>query len=100
MDPNAHDKTVRNALGPLKACLATARREGLIRHNPATDIALPHRARMDDDEERPRPFPRVESDGGEAVETTARAALSSGCRRICVRRFRGRGDTRCPTSTG
>jgi integrase len=63
------DKTVRNALGPLKACLATARREGLIRHNPATDVALPHRARLDDDEDHPRPFPRVESDDGEAVET-------------------------------
>ena len=63
------DKTVRNALGPLKACLATARREGLIRHNPATDVALPHRARMDDDEERPRPFPRVDGDDGEAIET-------------------------------
>ncbi|HEY3946086.1 MAG TPA: tyrosine-type recombinase/integrase [Solirubrobacteraceae bacterium] len=62
------DKTVRNALGPLKACLATARREGLIRHNPATDVALPHRARVDDDD-RPRPFPRVESDDGEVVET-------------------------------
>lgn len=63
------DKTVRNALGPLKACLATARREGLIRHNPATDVALPHRARMDDDDDRPRPFPRVESDDDEVVET-------------------------------
>jgi len=63
------DKTVRNALGPLKACLATARREGLIRHNPAADVALPHRARMDDDEDRPRPFPRVEGDDGEAIET-------------------------------
>jgi integrase len=63
------DKTVRNALGPLKACLATARREGLIRHNPATDVALPHRARMDDDEGRPRPFPRVEGEGGEVIET-------------------------------
>lgn len=63
------DKTVRNALGPLKACLATARREGLIRHNPATDVALPNRARMDDDEDRPRPFPRVEGDDGEVVET-------------------------------
>jgi integrase len=63
------DKTVRNALGPLKACLATARREGLIRHNPATDVALPHRARMDDDEDQPRPFPRVEADDGEPVET-------------------------------
>ena len=63
------DKTVRNALGPLKACLATARREGLIRHNPATDVALPHRARMDEDENRPRPFPRVEGDDGAVVET-------------------------------
>jgi integrase len=63
------DKTVRNAVGPLKACLATARREGLIRHNPATDVALPHRARMDDDDDRPRPFPRIEGDEGEVVET-------------------------------
>lgn len=64
------DKTVRNALGPLKVCLATARREGLIRHNPATEVALPHRASMDDDENRPRSFPRVEGDtDGEAVET-------------------------------
>lgn len=63
------DKTVRNALGPLKACLATARREGLIRHNPATDVALPHRARVDDDDDRPRPFPRIEGDDGEPIET-------------------------------
>jgi hypothetical protein len=63
------DKTVRNALGPLKACLATARREGLIRHNPATDVALPHRARVDDDDDRPRPFPRIEGDDGELIET-------------------------------
>jgi integrase len=62
------DKTVRNALGPLKACLATARREGLIRHNPATDVALPHRSRSDDDE-RPKPFPRIEAAGGETIET-------------------------------
>jgi integrase len=63
------DKTVRNALGPLKACLATARREGLIRHNPATDVALPHRARVDDDDDWPRPFPRIEGDDGEPIET-------------------------------
>jgi integrase len=63
------DKTVRNALGPLKTCLATARREGLIRHNPATEVALPHRSRVEDDEERPRPFPRLEGDGGETIET-------------------------------
>lgn len=72
-DPNRRvplsDKTVRNAVGPLKACLATARREGLIRHNLATDVALPHRARSDDDEERPQPFPRVQSDDGDPIET-------------------------------
>jgi integrase len=51
------DRSVRNALGPLAACLATARREGLIRHNPAADAALPHRSRVEEDEERPRPFP-------------------------------------------
>jgi integrase len=51
------DSTVRNALKPLRAALATARREGLIRHNPATDVALPHRARVEEDEDLPRPFP-------------------------------------------
>jgi integrase len=57
---------VRNALSPLKACLSTARREGLIRHNPANEATLPHRATVDADEDRPRPFPRVE---GEQIET-------------------------------
>lgn len=63
------DNTVRNALSPLKACLSTARREGLIRHNPATDATLPHRATVDADEDRPRPFPRVEDEQGEMIET-------------------------------
>jgi hypothetical protein len=35
------DKSVRNALGPLAACLASARREEMIRDNPVTDAALP-----------------------------------------------------------
>jgi integrase len=51
------DKAVRNTLGPLSACLATAGREGLISQNPATDAALPHRPRVEEDEELPRPFP-------------------------------------------
>jgi integrase len=51
------DSTVRNALKPLRAALATARREGLIRHNPVTDVALPHRQAIEDDEGQPRPFP-------------------------------------------
>jgi integrase len=51
------DSTVRNALSPLRAAFATARREGLVRHNPVSEIALPHRHRVEEDEDRPRPFP-------------------------------------------
>jgi integrase len=54
------DKSVRNALGPLTAVLATAKREGLIRDNPAVGAALPHRPRVENDDERPRPFPRID----------------------------------------
>jgi integrase len=51
------DSTVRNALKPLRSALASARREGLIRHNPAVGVALPHRERIEEDADRPRPFP-------------------------------------------
>jgi integrase len=60
------DKSVRNALGPLRACLASAKREGLIAANPCTGAALPHRPRIEEDEELPRPFPRIE--GEETME--------------------------------
>lgn len=60
------DKSVRNALGPLRAVLASAKREGLIRDNPAVGAALPHRPRIEEDEEHPRPFPRIE--GEETME--------------------------------
>lgn len=63
------DSTVRNALTPLRACLATARREGLIRHNPATEVTLPHRGTIGDDDDLPRPFPRIEGEGREGIET-------------------------------
>ncbi|MEJ7891707.1 MAG: site-specific integrase [Solirubrobacteraceae bacterium] len=43
------DKTVRNVLCPLRACLSTARREGLIRHNPADGAQLPNRPKVDDE---------------------------------------------------
>jgi len=59
------DSTVRNAFKPLAACLATARREGLIRHNPAAEATLPHRPRVEEDEEHVRPFPLT--DEGEPV---------------------------------
>jgi integrase len=54
------DKSVKNALQPVSACLATARREGLIEHNPCDDAVLPHRPRIEEDEEDTRPFPRLE----------------------------------------
>jgi integrase len=60
------DKSVRNALGPLAAVLASAKREGLIRDNPARGAALPHRPRIEEDDELPRPFPCV--DGTETME--------------------------------
>jgi integrase len=60
------DKSVRNALGPLTAWLASAKREGLIKINPAVGAALPHRPQIEEDEELPRPFPRI--DGKETME--------------------------------
>jgi len=42
------DKSIRNYLGPLSACMASAVREGLIRHNPTRDADLPHRPSADD----------------------------------------------------
>jgi integrase len=51
------DRTDRNVVTPVRTALATARREGLIRHNPADDVALPHRPRVEEDNVTPRPFP-------------------------------------------
>jgi integrase len=52
---------VKNALQPVSSCLATARREDLIEHNPCDDAVLPHRPRVEEDEEEDtRPFPRLE----------------------------------------
>jgi integrase len=45
------DATVRNIMAPLRACLASAVREGLIRSNPARDADLPHRPTADESEE-------------------------------------------------
>jgi integrase len=44
------DRTIANATIPLRAALATAKREGLIRHNPAQGLALPPRQELDRDE--------------------------------------------------
>jgi integrase len=45
------DQTIANACVPMRAALATARREGLIRHNPATGLALPMREEIDEDDD-------------------------------------------------
>jgi integrase len=45
------DSTVANAVIPVRAALATAQREGLIRHNPAVKLALPHREQIREDDE-------------------------------------------------
>jgi integrase len=44
------DRTIANAVIPLRAALATAKREGLIRHNPAQGLAMPHREQLPDEE--------------------------------------------------
>lgn len=45
------DATIRNIMAPLRACLSSAVREGLIRSNPARDADLPHRPTAEDSEE-------------------------------------------------
>ena len=45
------DQTVRRIVAPLRACLGGAVREGLIASNPCASLALPHRPRIDDDDE-------------------------------------------------
>lgn len=57
------DATVRRIASPVRACLASARREGLIRHNPADGAVLPHRPAIDeDDEDAVRAFTREQLD--------------------------------------
>lgn len=45
------DSTVRNIVKPLRGCLATAVREGLIRSDPARDVDLPHRPTVEGSEQ-------------------------------------------------
>ena len=51
------DGTVRRILAPVRSCFATAKREGLIRHNPAIG-AGPHRPRIEDGEPRAQALTR------------------------------------------
>lgn len=52
------DKTIANIVIPLRTALKTAVREGLIGHNPAQDLALPHREQDPDDEDDVQVFSR------------------------------------------
>jgi integrase len=52
------DGTIANIVVPLRAALATAKREGLIRHNPAQGLALPHREQIADDRQEVKVFSR------------------------------------------
>lgn len=51
------DSSIHNAFEPLSAVLATARREGLIEHDPSTGAVLPHRPKVEEDDDGIRPFP-------------------------------------------
>jgi len=58
------DNTIRNIMNPVRACLATAVEDGLIRTNPAQRVRLPHRAKpMDEDGDQVRPFTREQLAG-------------------------------------
>jgi len=47
------DSTIHNITKPLRACLASAVREGLIRSgNPARDVDMPHRPTAEDSEDK------------------------------------------------
>lgn len=59
------DATVRRIVSPVRACLAAARREGLIRSNPADGAVLPHReevAAVGEAEDRRRALSRRQLD--------------------------------------
>jgi len=45
------NSTVRNAVNPVRACLSSATREGLLRANPALGLDLPHREKVSDDDD-------------------------------------------------
>jgi integrase len=45
------DSTIRNIVMPVRAALADAKRQGMIRHNPADGLVFPKRARVEEDED-------------------------------------------------
>lgn len=55
VDVNLADATVARIVAPLRACLESAYREGLIRANPASRARLPHREASEADDEADEP---------------------------------------------
>jgi integrase len=45
------DSSIANRVVPIRAALATAKRDGLLRHNPADGLALPTRDRIEEDDD-------------------------------------------------
>ncbi len=54
------DSSIANFLIPVRSALATAKRDGLIRHNPADGVALPRRQQIEEDEDTVRALSRVQ----------------------------------------
>ena len=73
-------ETVRRIVAPRRACLGGAVREGLIASNPCASLALPHRPRIDDDDEaeehRDRVWEEVSGIGSEVNNCGLAAQLA------------------------
>ena len=54
------DSSIANFLIPVRSALATAKRDGLIRHNPADGVALPRRQQIEEDEDTVRAISRAQ----------------------------------------
>ncbi len=54
------DSSIANFVIPVRSALATAKRDGLIRHNPADGIALPNREQIEEDEDKVKALSRAQ----------------------------------------
>lgn len=79
------DATVKRIVSPVRACLSTARDEGLIRHNPVDGVKLPHRPQPQEDEE-----PKAKAFTHEQLKTVM-AILANSRHRLLFVFLRGTG---------
>ncbi len=54
------DSSIANFVIPVRSALATAKRDGLIRHNPADGLALPNREQIEEDEDKAKSLSRAQ----------------------------------------